>query len=154
MAKDEYNHFLVEYQASQNSAQHHDNLIVTVSSLMWGASLILLGFIFGQLTNPNVLTNPNLRILITLLSVLGILLCFSAFIFALRFNKVMNQKYRRCKDLEKKFGFKQHSKLRFCRGINRIVYGFVMLLFIATWVIVIWLIWSPCVASAFLGLAF
>ena len=33
---------LVEYQAAQESAQHHDNLVWTVTALIWGGMLVLL----------------------------------------------------------------------------------------------------------------
>ena len=36
---------LVEYQAAQSSAQHHDQLVWTVTSIVWGSNLVLLGVI-------------------------------------------------------------------------------------------------------------
>jgi len=59
---------LVEYQAAQGSAEHHDNLVWTVTSTMWGASLILLGFTLDQVGKP------GLGALITVISLLGIFL--------------------------------------------------------------------------------
>jgi len=35
---------LVEYQAAQESAQHHDNLIWTVTALIWGGMFVLFWF--------------------------------------------------------------------------------------------------------------
>ena len=34
---------IAEYKAAQDSAQHHDNLLWYVSSIVWGGNLILLG---------------------------------------------------------------------------------------------------------------
>ena len=34
---------IAEYKATQDSAQHHDNLLWYVSSIVWGGNLVLLG---------------------------------------------------------------------------------------------------------------
>jgi hypothetical protein len=127
---------LVEYQAAQDSAQHHDNLLYTVTSLMWGASLLLLGFILEKLTDT------TLRPLITALCVLGLVLNVTVWIFALQFNSVKRQKYARCKELEKQLNLSQHRNLRYASGSQRVLYAIVMLIFIFTWILVLWTMWK------------
>jgi hypothetical protein len=137
--------FLVEYEAAQDSAQHHDNLVWPATSAMWGASLILVGFVLGNLSHE------NLRPLITVLGVLGITLCVTVWIFARQYASIRNQKYARCKELEKIFGFNQHSNLRHRRGSQRFLYGLVMVFFILTWVLVIWTAWCPALCAGSTG---
>lgn len=36
---------LVEYQAAQDSAQHHDLLVWNITSILWASSLVLLGLV-------------------------------------------------------------------------------------------------------------
>lgn len=134
--KVEHDALLVEYQAAQDSAQHHDILLWTVTGLMWGASLILLGFVLEKLTDP------TLRPLITAVSVLGIVINVTVWIFALQFNSVKRQKYARCKELEKQLNLSQHRNLRYASKSQGILYGIVMLIFIFTWIIVIWTMWK------------
>lgn len=59
---------LVEYQAAQDSAHHHDNMLWSTTSIMWGASLLVIGFVLQHLEDA------TLRPLITALSVLGLVL--------------------------------------------------------------------------------
>jgi hypothetical protein len=139
--EDNLNHsdFLVEYQAAQNSAQHHDNLVWPATSVMWGASLILIGFVLNNLSNA------NLRPLITASGILGIMLCVFVLRFRSQYASIKNQKYTRCKELEKLFGFRQHSNLSYPRGSMQKLYCVVTVFFIVTWVVVIWIAWKPVI---------
>jgi hypothetical protein len=124
---------LVEYQAAQDSAEHHDNLVWTVTSTMWGASLILLGFTFGQIGKP------GLGALIIIISFLGISLSVFVWIFALQLNNLKRQKYERCRELEEELGLLQHTNhSKHPRGSQRYLYAVIMALFIAAWCIVLW----------------
>jgi hypothetical protein len=127
-----------EYQAAQDSAQHHANLIWSVTSIMWGTSLVLMGFILGALKEP------ALRPLITVLSVLGIVLIVFLWIFALQYNAAMRHKYARCKEIESTLHLRQHSTLRWKSGSQRILYGVVMVVLLTAWVAVLWTAWCRC----------
>ena len=125
---------LVEYQSAQESAQHHDNLVWTVTSIIWGGMLVLLGLVLGNLDNS------KLRLILFSLSILGIVLTIAVWIFALQLNSVKRQKYQRCKDLEKLLHMFQHTELKYCSGLQRIIYGIVTILFIIAWIVVLWMV--------------
>lgn len=124
-----------EYQAAQDSAQHHDTLIWSVTSVMWGSALLLMGFILPALKEA------ALRPLITLLSVLGIALTVFLWIFASQFSDVMRHKYARCKAIEDALGLEQHRTLRWPSGRQRLLYGVVQLVFLIAWLTVLWTVW-------------
>ena len=127
---------LVEYQSAQESAQHHDNLVWTVTSIIWGGMLVLFGFVLGNLDKA------NLRHVLTLLSILGIVLTIAVWGFALQLGDVRRQKYIRCKTIEELFGMCQHRELKYAKGSQGLVYGIVMMLFIIVWLIVLLMVWS------------
>jgi hypothetical protein len=127
---------LVEYQAAQESAQHHDNLVWTVTAIIWGGMLVLFGFVLGNLDNV------NLRLILTLLSILGIALTIAVWGFALQLNSVKRQKYRRCKQIEELLDMHHHRELKYAAASQRIVYGTVTILFIIVWLSVLWMVWS------------
>lgn len=127
---------LVEYQAAQESAQHHDNLVWTVTTILWSATLVLFGFVLGSLDKS------NLRLILIFLSILGIALAIAVWGFALQYNSVKRQKYRRCKEIEELLGMHHHRDLKYAAGSQRIVYGTVTMLFIIVWLIVLWMVWS------------
>jgi hypothetical protein len=79
----------------------------------------------------------NLKWLPIVLSIVGICLCLSVWGFARQFNDIMRQKYERCKAIEKKFGMEQHTKLKYSSGVQKMIYSFIMSIFIALWVIII-----------------
>jgi hypothetical protein len=85
---------LAEYQAAQASAQHHDNLVWTLTGIIWGGMLVLFGFVLGNLDSV------NLRLILTLLSILGITLTVAVWLFTLQLNSIKRQKYQRCKTIE------------------------------------------------------
>lgn len=122
---------LVEYQAAQDSAQHHDALVWTTTGIIWGAGLVLIGFVIQNMNDP------HLKLSIIATCVLAILLLVYLWVMALQLGSVKNQKYARCKEIESIFSFTQHSKLRYAKNSGRIFYGVVMVVFITTWVIII-----------------
>ena len=122
---------LVEYQSAQDSAQHHDLLIWTITGVIWGAGLVLIGFVIQNINNP------RLKLPVISTCILAILLLIYLLIMVFQFGSVRNQKYARCKEIEKVFHFEQHSKLRYKNWIGRIFYYLIMVAFITTWVLIL-----------------
>jgi hypothetical protein len=131
---------LVEYQAAQSSAEHHDTLVWTVTSIIWAGNLVLLGLVL------NVIDKTELKCLISIFSAVGILLCVSVWIFAGQFRKIKLSKYKRCVEIEKILNhMEQHSremkpprkqKSKVCRFIKKIfekIFG--IILGIKQWII-------------------
>jgi len=127
---------LVEYQAAQESAQHHDNLVWTVTALIWGGMLVLFGFILGNLDNA------SLRLILILLSIIGIALTMAVLVFTLQYNSVTRQKYQRCKTIELLLGMRQHNELKYTPGLQKIIYNMITILFVIAWFIVFLLVWK------------
>jgi VanZ family protein len=121
---------LIEYQAAQDSAQHHDTLIWSITSVVWGASLLMLVFLLGQTPNP------SFKYIVAFLSVLGILLNIMVWKYTYQLSKVKIHKYDRCKAIEKQLGLKQHTTLQYPAGRYKKWYSIVMVLFILLWIVV------------------
>ncbi|EMV0269109.1 hypothetical protein ACP43V_13325 [Vibrio genomosp. F10 str. 9ZC157] len=121
---------LLEYEMAQNSAEHHDNLVWSVSTLTWGVSSVLLGFVLNNIAEN------KLGIVILLFCLIGIFLILCSWLFARQFRSIRNQKYRRCKELERELGLVQHRNIKHKEGSQSAMYSIIMLLFIATWVVV------------------
>jgi len=128
-------HLIVEYQAAQDSAQHHDTLVWSVTSVMWGGSLVLLGFILAALKEP------GLRVLMTGLCLLGIALTIGVWVFAVKLAAVKRHKYRRCKAIERELHLQQHTSLSYSFGSGRLIYGVLMALFLAAWALTLCTVW-------------
>lgn len=128
----------VEYQAAQDSAQYHDNLVWSGTSVMGGGSLVLMGFILTALKET------SLRPLVTVLSLLGIATTVCVWIFALQWNAVKRHKYGRCKEIEAVLHMKQHTTLRWASSFQRVIYGALMVFFLLTWVSILWMTWCRC----------
>ena len=128
---------LVEYQAAQDSAQHHDNLIWAISSVMWGASLILLGFILT--TDPS----RGSAALITIIAALGLVLTANVWITTFQLRALKNHKYQRCKEIEDQIEtLRQHSTVQYVRGSQSFMYSLVMIVLLAAWFAVLIRAWS------------
>ena len=125
---------LVEYQAAQESAQHHDNLVWTVTALIWGGMLVLFGFVLGNLDNS------SLRLILILLSIIGVALTIAVLVFTLQYNSVTRQKYQRCKTIELLLGMRQHNELKYTRGLQKIIYSIITILFVIAWFVVFLLV--------------
>lgn len=125
----------IEYQSAQESAQHHDALVWSVTSVMWGGSLVLMGFIVAA---PRV---PQNRPLVTIVGALGVALTFCAWRFARQFNAVTRQKYLRCKEIEAVLHMRQHSELQWSASSQRRVYSLLMSSFIVAWLFLILAAW-------------
>jgi len=125
----------VEYQAAQDSAQHHDNLVWQVTSVMLGASLVLMGFVV------NALKDTSLRPVVTVLSLLGIALTICVSVFAVQFNAVKSHKYDRCKEIEPLLQMEQHTTLHWVSGCQMFIYGALMAFFLAAWSFILFMAW-------------
>jgi hypothetical protein len=121
---------LVEYQASQSSAQHHDQLVWTVTSIMWGSSLVLMGFI---LKSP--ITLLGVVVSITL-CVLGLILTIFVWSAQRQFRYLRNTKYARCKVIEEELGMEQHLKIKWPAGSQTSIYSIIMVLFLLAWFLI------------------
>ncbi len=125
----------IEYQKAQDSAEHHDNLLWTVTSIIWAGNLVLLGFVLYSIKNN------DLQIILTSLSALGILLIVSMFLFAILFRSIRRQKYKRCKELEQILGFKQHKDLKYTNCAQTLLYFFITIIFLIIWITVMVTVW-------------
>jgi hypothetical protein len=126
---------LAEYNAAQNSAQHHDNLIWTVTSIIWTANVLLIGAVLGSINKD------NLKWLSIALSLLGLILCLSVWRFTWQFHAIVDQKYGRCKEIENKFGvMEQQSKVKYSLGKQNKINTFIILLFVVIWGIILYVI--------------
>jgi hypothetical protein len=127
---------LAEYDKAQDSAQHHDNAVWSVTNVTWAAMMVLLGFVISNIEKA------ELRIIITLSSVLGLLLvCFQWENHRVCRN-VKLQKYRRCKEIEKELGMKQHTELVYRGGYLSTLYRTISVLFIFAWFYVLGYVWT------------
>lgn len=100
MAKVE--HLLVEYTASQNSAEHYDKLVWYLTSILWTASFALYGLTSNHPEN-------NDDIVFSLFTcAFGFILIIAAWYFANQFREIKNSKYNRCKEIELLLGMRQH----------------------------------------------
>ena len=118
---------LVEYQAAQDSAQHHDSLVWSINSVVWAGSLVLLGFILDHATEP------GLKLILLILSVLGVLLSVKVWIYTHQLGALKKHKYDRCKEIERELGLRQHTTVHWASGRQKFLYNIVMLLFIIVW---------------------
>jgi len=124
--------FLVEYQKAQDSAEHHDTLLWTVTSILWAAIVLLLG------SALDAVGESGKQLLVTMYSVLGIGLTLTSAAFVFLLNHIKNQKYARCKELEERWGFTQHKGLNYPRWLPmKIIYLLVTIYLIVLWGIII-----------------
>jgi hypothetical protein len=133
---DYYERLAIEYQKAQDSAEHHDTLLWTATSIIWAGNLVLIGFVLDSIKKN------ELRIILILLSVLGIFLVSTMCVIAKSFRKVKQQKYNRCKELERILGFKQHRDLKYPNRIQTFLYYFITIIFLIFWIIVIFAVWA------------
>jgi hypothetical protein len=124
---------LVEYQAAQASAQHHDQLVWTITSILWGSSLVLFGLAVGALGSS------NLRIPVTIVAVVAMALTVYLWLCVRQLRGVKVHKYKRCLAIERELGMKQHSTLQYAAGSQTLWYSVIMVVFLALWVsLVVW----------------
>lgn len=135
MQNNNENALLVEYQAAQDSAQHHDNQIWSASSVIWTGNLVLLGLVFSSALAS---TNPLPLMPVIGLGSLALSLNVLVLVAALQSNWVKRQKYERCKKIEEMFDLHQHIDLHYRPGVQTFLYVAVMVLFLVAWIAVLW----------------
>jgi hypothetical protein len=98
---------LVEYQKAQDSAEHHDNIVGSVTSL-WLGSAIFIGFVLSGLASGDA---ADYKSVLYLVIVLGMLLTVLVWTWATRVSELKKQKYERCKEIERILGMEQHLRV-------------------------------------------
>ncbi len=121
---------LVEYQKSQDSAQHHANMAWYSVNLTYAGSLILLGLVVNNISNITMLQ-------LLPLAFLGIILPIVAMLTEVKFSNVEKQKYDRCKDIENELKMEQHTKLRRSRINLLVIYRILSFCFIFVWAVLL-----------------
>ena len=128
---------LVEYQKAQDSAEHHDQSVGASTSL-WLASAVLIGFVLNALTSKHAAHYKSPLIMVI---VLGILINVLVVAWVSRALVIKNQKYERCKEIERLLDMKQHTRVPAGRQWQQWVYYGLMLLFVATWAVLLAEVW-------------
>jgi hypothetical protein len=121
---------LAEYKASQSSAEHHDRLVWTVTSIVLSGSLIMMGIILG---NP---MKGLLGFVSLFLCILGIFLIIFVWITQCQFHGLKKQRYERCKEIEKELDMEVHSKTLWKEGFQKYMFIITMVLFLVAWLLV------------------
>jgi hypothetical protein len=128
---------LVEYQAAQDSAQHHDQLVWSITSILWASSLVLLGLVLTAMRQP------GLQVPLTAAGLIALVLTTYLWRCARQLRAVKIQKYKRCVAIERELGLHQHSSLSYPSGSQTAGYSVVMSLFMLVWLVVIVFVWIP-----------
>lgn len=126
---------LVEYQSAQDSAHHHDQLVWSITSILWASSLLLFGLVV------TVLGRPGLKWPLTSAAILAIILTIYLWSCVRQLRALKVQKYKRCVAIEGILGMEQHSKIEYPPGSQTARYSFVMSVFLLLWVLLIVSIW-------------
>jgi hypothetical protein len=136
---------LAEYQTAQQSAEHHDQLVWSTTGILWGASLVLLGFVLSRISDP-----PVPRVLLTVTSALGVFLLAILSRCVWIWQHVKRRKYAVCHQLEGSHAEllpnKHHTAEKEhwpnCFKMTALYYT-LMGLFALVWVYVIVALWCP-----------
>jgi hypothetical protein len=129
---------LTEYQAAQDSAQHHDQLVWTITSILWASSLLLFGLAVAAIDRT------DLRVPVTAVAFVAMALTVYLWMCVRQLRRVKVHKYKRCLAIEKALGMEQHSTLEYAAGSQTRWYTVIMLLFLALWVsLVVWIWVAP-----------
>ena len=95
---------LIEYQKAQDSAEHHDKLVWTVSSIFFAGLTALLGFIVKDYSI--IIHEP----IILLVSIIALIMIYSLYVFISSLRMFKNVSYKRCRIIERKLGMEQHLR--------------------------------------------
>jgi hypothetical protein len=127
---------LAEYKAAQQSAQHHDSLLWTVTSIIWAGNLVIMGFIISNIRNACLL------LMVIAIYILGIAMICCVYVFVSQFHSLKKLKYKRCKTIEAKIesefhtDISQHRDVEWSEGSQKALYSILTILFIITWTVV------------------
>ena len=127
---------LAEYQAAQASAQHHDQLLWTVTSIVWATNLVLLGVI------PALQESVWAFLIRTGFCVVGPLLIIFAWSSQSQFRKLKVLAYQRCKVIEEEMGMRHHTAVRHESRSQTVIYGLISAAFLIIWVFVAMATWA------------
>jgi hypothetical protein len=131
---------LVEYEAAQSSAQHHDVLVWMVTNALWAMSFVMFGIALSVLDNPATKTG-SIKVLLSFLCCIGIAMLVFAWYSSLQFANIRNQKYSRCKIIEAQLGLKQHTDLEHPQHSQRDLYAGIFFLLICAWIWLLVVVW-------------
>ena len=94
---------IVEYQKAQESAEHYDKLIWTVTSIFITVIAVILGYSFNKELSI-------IKLSFNIIGALGIIL----FLFTIikHMHHIKNVKYKRCKEIEDMLAMKQHNMIQ------------------------------------------
>ena len=118
---------LVEYEKAQDSAEHHDHLVWLVTSILWSANIVLLGFLYDSIANATESTRTGWLLIPSLL---GLAMSGSVMSFVGDFREIKKRKYERCKAIEKKFGLSQHTSLEDMRFRQTVPFKLITWMFV------------------------
>jgi hypothetical protein len=121
---------LVEYQAAQASAQHHDQLLWTVTGIAWATNLALMGFI-AQSSAGGWSDAVYLG-----LCLLGAVLIVFAWSSQSQFRALKNQGYDRCRAIERRLGMDHHLSTKYDPGSQTHAFGLISAFFVVLWLLI------------------
>jgi hypothetical protein len=141
---------LVEYQKAQDSAEHHDRIVGNVTSL-WLGSAVLMGFVINALTSTDRRHHQSEaaqhKTPLVLVIVLGIFLTLLVLSWAERASALKEQKYDRCKQIERELNMRQHLGVGEARGWQDWAYRFLLGIFLVAWVALLAAVLNRSVAA-------
>lgn len=123
---------LVEYEKAQDSAEHHDDLAWSETSLNWVGSALLMGFVLSGVDGDPTWTH---KVALLGVAVAGVALSLLVWRWVRQLRGLKLAKYERCREIEEVLGMEQHSSLRYRSGSQTREYTLLMLVFLAAWVI-------------------
>ena len=129
---------LKEHSEHSKSAQHHDNLLWTVTSIIFSGMIILIGLLVDNLHNTN-------KLLLTYISVFGIILSIGLYYFAKDFRRIKKFHYDRCKDIGEKIraDSKDNNVLKAPEGGGQwCFFKFILIMIGIGWFLLILEIWK------------
>lgn len=129
---------LVEYQKAQDSAEHHERLGWQSKSILWAASIILLGYS----------STPSIsKWVVAIFAFAGIVLLWFPIVWNRKLADIKKLKYKRCGQIEAIFNMQQHTKTQKCfpQGqLKKLAKGLVCLLALA-WIARLIVAWFPTI---------
>lgn len=124
---------LMEYHKAQDSAQFNDGIVWTSTGITWGMTIVLLGFS---------LTHLDAKIPVTLVSALGVFTILFQWQVQSTQRSVKNQKYERCREIEKELGMRANLNLRYPRNRQTAFYRAINSCFLALWIYALGAAWG------------
>ena len=122
---------LLEYQKSQDSAEHHDTVSWIFLGIILGGMFILFKFIFDAYKVTDLLLYS--------VAALGFILTIIESYVGYLFWMIKIQKYKRCKDIEMSLGtMKQHSELEYVKGGQFFVLYTFLIIYVLTWICILY----------------